>query len=106
MNQNLTDGLPQEHVDDLLKCFFKKEFPDPWPEAQLSHPGRVSAGLWFGSHRRLALVASVALLLFGYLALAAKFPSAQEPGLDVNRNQTIGSKLEVKQPLPKHQNKY
>jgi hypothetical protein len=103
MNQNMTDGLPQEHVDDLLKSFFKKEIPDPWPDAQFAQPGRVSAGYWFGSFRRLALVASVTLLLVGYLALAAKFPAAPEPGLDLNRNQTIGSKSEVKQSLPSRQ---
>ena len=101
MNENVTTAASQEYVDGLLSSFFKKEVPHPWPAAQLPAEGRVSARFWFGSTRRLALVASVALLLLGYLALATKFPTSSEPGVSVDHHQTIGSKPQVK-PLPQH----
>jgi hypothetical protein len=101
MNENVTAAASQEYVDGLLNSFFKKEIPHPWPAAKLPSVERVSAHFWFGSTRRLALVASVALLLLGYLALATKFPTSSESGVGVDRHQTIGSNPQVK-PLSQH----
>ena len=53
---------------------------------------------WLRPYSRLALVASVALFLFSYLTLAGKFPIDPEPGLTLDRNQTIGLKLRVPTP--------
>ena len=47
-----------------------------------------------------ALAASVALLLISYLTLAGMFPPSSSSGLDLNRNQMIGSKPGVKQLVP------
>ena len=73
--------------------------PDPWPEAPLpvSAGNAARKGSWLGSYR-LALVASVALFLVSYLALAARFPVEHEPGVRLNRSQTIGLKQRVSTP--------
>ena len=97
MNDILSRGLSQENVDGLLQSFFKKELPDPWPAPSVLLPpsGATKRGSWLASYSRLALVASVALFLLGYLALAAMFPLEPEPGLTLDRSQTIGHKLRV-----------
>jgi hypothetical protein len=99
MNKTLWNGLSQDYVDRLLKSFFRREMPDPWPEARLLVPagGAPWKGSWLRSYR-LALVASVALFLVSYLALAARFPVEPEPGLRLNRSQTIGLKQRVPTP--------
>ena len=66
-------------VDALLGDFFRSEMPAPWPAAplmvpQANRPRRVGS-FWSRSSGRLALAASIALLVAGYLALSAYFPS-------------------------------
>jgi hypothetical protein len=102
MNNNiLSDGRPAENVDRLLHSFFKNEMPEPWPAVNVLADQPLTKPGWLGTFGRLALVASLALILLGYLALAAKFPSSSEPGLTFDRSQTIGSRISVKQaPLP------
>ena len=101
MNNTFSNGLSQDYVDRVLQSFFKKEMPDPWPP--VSVPVRKPAGRrsWFQSYGRLALVASMAFILVSYLYLAAMFPAAPEtwpePGLTLNRNHSIGSKVGPKQ---------
>src|SRR3954451_18501734 len=80
MYHTLPDSRAQDHVDGLLKSFFKRQLPDPWPEAPIpAHDPGVTLGRhWFPNLGRLALVASVGLILCGYLTLAARFPLANE----------------------------
>jgi hypothetical protein len=89
----------QDDVDSLLQSFFKKQMPDPWPDARATAPGASVPGSWVHTYGRLGLVASVALFLFSYIALAARFPAQpDDPGLSLNRNQTIGLKQRVPTP--------
>jgi hypothetical protein len=99
MNKTLAKGPLEDNVDGFLESFFKREMPAPWPDARVPRPTHALANrrFLFRSHSRLAMAAAVALILFGYLSLAALFPVEPEPGLKIDRFQTIGSKPGVKQ---------
>jgi len=81
MNRVSPSVPPGEDIDDLLGAFFKGEMRAPWPEFKpptparaLTFPRRAAPPRrrpLFGS--RLALVASVALLMFTAWLLADKF---------------------------------
>jgi hypothetical protein len=67
------------NIDDTLRDFYRSEMPDPWPTMRapartLPMPKRSSRPVWLRSLSRLAVAASIALLLIGYLALASLFP--------------------------------
>jgi hypothetical protein len=101
MNNIHSSSRAQDDVDSLLQSFFKKQMPDPWPDASWAAPGASVPGSWLHTYGRLGLVASVALFLFSYIALAARFPAQPDqvaPGLSLNRNQTIGLKQRVPTP--------
>jgi hypothetical protein len=81
-------GRPGADPDGLLGAFFKAELPDPWPACrrpgdrvrsttpsrQTSPSGGPPRGrTWTAARSRLALAASVALLLLGTLLLSGKF---------------------------------
>jgi hypothetical protein len=102
MNKILQSGLAEDKVDGLLVSFFKREMPAPWPEAKVPAVSGAIAypRFWLRSYSRLVLVASVALILFGYLLVAAMFPVESEPGLNINRHQTIGNKPGLPVPTP------
>jgi RNA polymerase sigma-70 factor, ECF subfamily len=74
---------PQEsrpEVDALLRDYFESEMPRPWPAFKAPITKPVSWSRYTG---RLALAASVALLVAGYLTLAGFFPRTQSPtGID------------------------
>jgi hypothetical protein len=81
--------LPNEEarpeMDDLLRDYFQAELPHPWPAfkapavAQLKTP----ASFWSRTGGRLALAGTVAVLVFGYLALGTFFPRTKAPtGVD------------------------
>jgi len=98
MNTITTQNRPQGNVDDLLKSFFKKEMPDPWPEFFAPTPKQSASSKrsWFLFHGRLALVASVALIFFGYHSVAPLFQTEQEDSLPLEQKLMIGSKIGVK----------
>src|SRR4051794_23158534 len=67
--------LPEDDLDGLLRAYFQAEMPDPWPSFEAPaprngfvprrpQPRRLS--LW---HSRLALAASILLLIAGALFL-------------------------------------
>ena len=74
---------PGDNVDGLLRAFFQAEMPHPWPslEAPAPQPGVLPAratsarsGLF---RSRLALAASIAVLIGGSLLLGGKAPDAK-----------------------------
>ena len=84
-------------LDDLLKSFFRSEMPQPWPS--FVEPALGSLVVHSRSRSlfrsRLALAASVALLLIGSWWLSQRF-SAPEPGMAPSQaGKVIGAK-----PLP------
>lgn len=72
--------LPPDDVDAVLRAFFKAQMPDPWPSPDVSAPrrnatlavARPSKG-WPLMRSRLAVAASVALLVGGSLLLSGAF---------------------------------
>jgi hypothetical protein len=66
---------PSDHLDDLLRTYFQAEMPHPWPQFQAPQSPRRAGNprlpLRWAGRSRAALAASVALLLFGCLWLAA-----------------------------------
>lgn len=95
-----SNGHPTPDLDDLLREHFRAALPHPWPRFQppvARRPAKV-VSFWGGSRMRLALAASVALLLTGYLAVAGLFPRndpAAGPGLD-NATGVIGNRSKVR----------
>jgi hypothetical protein len=80
-------GLPPEELDTLLTGFFRSEMPDPWPvlKAPAEAPFRPAAPVasrWTSVRSRVALAASVALLLVGTWCFSAKAPDYSLPPLD------------------------
>jgi hypothetical protein len=77
------EGPPPDDVEVLLRAYFRSEMPDPWPAPPLvrSIPALAPAGpIRSGSGRsRLALAASVALLVAGTLAVPHATQPAAEP---------------------------
>jgi hypothetical protein len=100
MNGEVSQTVPpvqaEEDLDRLLEAFFRSEVPDPWPaftppRVMLWPPavrgGRRSAGRTSGHplQSRLALAASVALLLAGLWLLGSRpLPPGKEslPGVE------------------------
>lgn len=74
----LPNEEPRPEMDDVLHDYFQAEMPHPWPAFQMPKPARAkqSESLWSRYAGRVALAASIALLVAGYLAVAAYFPSA------------------------------
>jgi hypothetical protein len=97
MNQIHGDHPSLKNVDQYLRAFFQKEMPDPWPPANVPSPQK-RQGVNFGWYVRLVIAASLALVLVGYLTLASMFPPTPEPGLSIDRSQTIGMKPHVHAP--------
>jgi hypothetical protein len=64
-----------DDLDGLLRQFFQAQLPDPWPKLRLSDepPAGVRPGRWTLLRSRLALAASIALLVGGQVLLANSF---------------------------------
>src|SRR5262249_25292434 len=78
-------GRHGDDVDRLLSDFFRAELPSPWPGAPVSDEQLLPLSArpirrWSGLRSRLALAASVALLLVGGWFLSGKFEDASRPG--------------------------
>lgn len=75
-------GGPVEDLDELLTAYFQAKMPNPWPAFR--GPARINAFAprrrWLASSRsRLALAASIALLIAGATLLSGAFRSVHEP---------------------------
>ena len=77
-------GPSGDELEGMLRSFFRAEVPDPWPMmkapaepvvVKLPKPRRST---WLRIGPRLAIAASVAFLLLGYLALGSIFPKHQQ----------------------------
>jgi hypothetical protein len=88
-----TLGPSGDELEGMLRSFFRAEVPDPWPTmkapeavVKFQKPRRST---WLRIGPRLAIAASVGLLLVGYLALGSIFPKHQ-PNDGLNNGSTIG----------------
>jgi len=74
-------GPSSDELDGMLRSFFRAEVPDPWPTMKFPEPvvklHRPRRSAWLRIGPRLAIAASVAFLLLGYLALGSIFPKHQ-----------------------------
>jgi hypothetical protein len=83
-------------VEQVLRCFYRAEMPEPWPaapnvawaEPKPPQPQRLALGRFFRIPGRVAIAASVALLVIGYLLVQAWFPDPK-PESDIGSS-TIG----------------
>jgi len=79
---------PGDNLDNLLRAYFQAEMPNPWPSMEAPAPGlSVAPGLpapakGRGSlfRSRLALAASITLLLAAPLFLGGKLRDTSAPG--------------------------
>ena len=65
-------ALPPDEVDHLLRSFFRSEVPDPFPVMRAPVSGLQHHASWSGLRSKLALAASVALLLAGSWLLSGR----------------------------------
>ena len=87
-------NLSDDRVDKMLRTFFREEMPDPWPvlkAPEMPAPAPAVLRPWWKRTGRLALAASVGLMLVGYLTLASRFPrSGVDSGLKRAVSENIG----------------
>jgi hypothetical protein len=82
-------GRPEHDPDGQLRAFFRAQMPEPWPAFRLPRdrsgmatvPERVVPSRT-ARHSRLALAATVVVLLVGTLLLSGKFHSSPAPETD------------------------
>ena len=94
-----TNGVGSNKVDRVLREFFHREMPDPWPEAPATEPAALVAGRrsWF-NRSRFAMAACIGLVLLGYLFLADRFPQDEGANGDPLRGPIISNRPKVKLP--------
>lgn len=84
MNVIDPSNCPPDELDEMLRGYFQAEMPHPWPQAACGvaqprlRPERCQASTWWNS--RLALAASIALLLLGSLLLSRTFQVTPRSG--------------------------
>jgi hypothetical protein len=80
-NVMLENEEARPEIDGLLHGYFRSQMPHPWPAFQMPKPTRTKrpASFWVRYGGRVALAASIALLVASYLALAGFFPRLQAP---------------------------
>jgi len=98
MNRNLlsyrSGGAP-DNLDVLLRTFFQAELPDPWPSLKApatTLPEPVPAGKprWSAVRSRLALAASVGVLMVGSWSLSVKLPDFNGVGAELSPTNSGG----------------
>jgi hypothetical protein len=77
-------GSPGDDIDGLLRSFFRSEMPDPWPAVTVPEEAPTVLRRPMPAHSslfrsRLALAASVALLLVGPWMLSGSFKELNTP---------------------------
>jgi hypothetical protein len=94
MNAN---GINNGDIDGVLATYFKSQLPSPWPAWNAPPesnglPQRRSSWL---SYTRLAVAASVGVMLAAYLALAGFFPREINGRINQDPGRHIGHKAGV-----------
>jgi hypothetical protein len=90
---------PGEDLDGLLRAFYQAQLPHPWPDFQAPGAAGTPSARGAGGRRlpllrsRLALAASVALLVFGSFFLPR--PAPQQAGPDVELRSPTASKTHI-----------
>jgi hypothetical protein len=93
--------LGGDELGEVLQTFFQSEMPHPWPAFALpaAPPSRrQQLRRWFTS-TRLALAASIALLLIGSLAIPMADRGAEQPELNNTSASTKNSPYRVRESL-------
>jgi hypothetical protein len=105
---NLVDPSPRKpgDLDGLLRMFFRRQMPHPWPAPQTPRSRRTPAARPVSSGRplirsRWALAASVGLLLLGSLLLPGRLTQGTKLG-DNPEGPTIGDTKEREQMKREH----
>jgi hypothetical protein len=96
MTELLSRGRPHHDVDGLLRSFFEKETPDPWPGVGVPECKDARKRPALLNYPRLVLAASIVLMLVGYLKLAEMLPPERAQGLAPDRSRMIGSRPGIK----------
>lgn len=98
-------GTPPDELDALLRDFFRSEMPQPWPDFAIPEPAPIlpltrPARSWLPVRSRLALAASVGLLLTGSLLLPLSVNSVDDPARrgDLIGDRKAGSPFKVRTP--------
>src|SRR5712692_10154259 len=73
-----------DETDRLLREFFQAQMPDPWPNLEppaqpIAAPAQAPGRRWNLVRSRLALAASIALLVGGHLFLSGTFRTDEKP---------------------------
>ncbi|MBL8797324.1 MAG: hypothetical protein JNM56_25710 [Planctomycetia bacterium] len=84
-------GRTPDDLDGLLRSFFRSEMPDPWPTMKAPAAETPTLGWWSRSRSRLALAASVALLLIGSWLLSGSAPQYTAPVVNGPRDTSSGT---------------
>lgn len=84
-------GHTPDDLDGLLRSFFRSEMPDPWPTMTAPAIENPTPTWWSRSRSRLALAASVALLLVGSWFLSASAPEYTAPVVSGPRDTSSGN---------------
>jgi hypothetical protein len=92
---------PGDNLDNLLRAFYQAEMPNPWPSLEApARPARKGRRTLLRS--RLALAASVALLISGLLFLADRLRDASGAGTVITPDKVIGDRAEKPDELPRN----
>ncbi len=97
-----SDSYTSDCLEGALRTFFRAEMPDPWPVLRAPElPREPLARPWWKRSGRLALAASVVLMLIGYLAVARSFPRSDGVRQNVLEpaSGTIGQKPSLRMPV-------
>lgn len=84
-------GRSPDDLDQLLRNFFRGEMPDPWPTMKAPAIENPTPTWWTRSRSRLALAASVALLLVGSWCLSGSTPEYTAPVVNGPRDTSSGA---------------
>jgi hypothetical protein len=103
-NELMQNEEARPDMDNLLHEFFEAEMPKPWPAFKSPLQTRVpkQASYWGQYSGRLALAASIALMVAGYLTLGGFFTKpngldgVREAGPNVSEHKTLPRTVQPK----------
>ena len=92
MNPPTRPEQAPDELDALLRAFFQAQMPKPWPAFKAPATPSAQTSWWVKSRSRLALAASVALLLLGSWWLSGSTANYKTPmnGISPGDNKAQG----------------